>query len=121
MAGLNPISLIDEPTAAAIAFGIDMNRNNMTTLVVDLGGGTFDVSIVKLEEKVENNHKRRKFFTINKDGNTHLGGEDFDRVILEIACQKYLKEKGINLMSDDPNERQLYAKFLIKLKQKCAK
>ena len=54
MAGLNLISLIDEPTAAAIAYGIDFQKQDLTVLVVDLGGGTFDVSIVKLGGEMEN-------------------------------------------------------------------
>lgn len=89
-AGLNVLRLIGEPTAAAIAYGIDTSKNQ-TLMVYDLGGGTFDVSILV----VNNNSFEEKAIK----GDSRLGGDDFDQVIVDWACQKFKAQSGIDLKS----------------------
>ena len=99
-AGLNVLRLLPEPTAAAIAIGLDKGRDQ-TILVYDLGGGTFDVSILK----VENN----SFKVLAVNGNHDLGGNDFDAALREYALDAFTKQSGIDLRKEaasDPEVRQ---------------
>lgn len=83
------MKLINEPTAAAISYGIETNANNQTVFVFDFGGGTFDVSIVHIKDAV---------YTVKAvSGDTHLGGEDFDNRIVDYCVQLFLKEEDIDI------------------------
>ena len=91
IAGLNVKRIINEPTAAALAYGLD-KENEQTILVFDLGGGTFDVSILELGEGV--------FEVKATSGNNHLGGDDFDQKVVEWIVSEFRKESGIDLSKD---------------------
>ena len=78
VAGLNVRRIINEPTAAALAYGLDKRSKDMTIAVYDLGGGTFDISILDLGEGV--------FEVKSTNGDTHLGGDDFDRVLIDFLA-----------------------------------
>jgi molecular chaperone DnaK len=91
IAGLEVVRIINEPTAAALAYGLDKNQNQKIA-VYDLGGGTFDVSILELGDGV--------FEVIATNGDTHLGGDDFDQVVMEWILSEFKKESGIDLSSD---------------------
>ncbi len=91
IAGLEILRIINEPTAAALAYGLD-NRQNQIIAVYDLGGGTFDVSILKLEDGL--------FEVLSTSGDTYLGGEDFDKRIMDRLLEFFLKESGIDLTED---------------------
>lgn len=91
IAGLNVQRIINEPTAAALAYGLDKAKAH-TIAVYDLGGGTFDVSILDLGEGV--------FEVKSTNGDTHLGGDDFDQVILDFIAEEFRKEQGIDLKGD---------------------
>lgn len=84
IAGLNVLRIINEPTAAAIAYGLDKNSSTeMNILIFDLGGGTFDVSLLTIEEGI---------FEVNATaGDTHLGGEDFDNRLVQFCCEDFKK------------------------------
>merc|ERR1712166_461323 len=84
IAGLNVMRIINEPTAAAIAYGLDKKAKEKNILVYDLGGGTFDVSILTIDEGV--------FEVLATNGDTHLGGEDFDQRIMDYFL-KLIKQK----------------------------
>ncbi|XP_077967476.1 heat shock cognate 71 kDa protein-like isoform X2 [Styela clava] len=87
IAGLNVIGMINEPTAAAVAYGLDREiKNQRDVLIVDLGGGTFDVTIVKIEG--------RKFYVRATGGDTHLGGEDFDNKLVEYFVSEFKQQHG---------------------------
>ncbi|HKL94941.1 MAG TPA: molecular chaperone DnaK [Haploplasma sp.] len=92
IAGLNVRRIINEPTAAALAYGIDKTDIEQTILVFDLGGGTFDVSILKLADGT--------FDVISTAGDNKLGGDDFDDVIVEYLVQEFKKEQAIDLSKD---------------------
>ena len=92
IAGLNVLKIINEPTAAAIAYGFNNNENNKIILVFDLGGGTYDVSILK----IQNN----KFQVLAINGNTHLGGEDFDNELVKYYAKEFEKDNGINIYNN---------------------
>lgn len=85
IAGLDVKRIINEPTAAALAYGLDKQGKDMTVVVFDLGGGTFDVSILDLGDGV--------FEVKSTDGDTHLGGDDFDQVIIEWLAEEFKKMK----------------------------
>ena len=89
LAGLEVLRIINEPTAAALAYGLNENNDNKNKkiLVFDLGGGTFDVTILSLEYD-----KRKIFEVLSTDGDTHLGGQDFDQKLYDIANKKFQKE-----------------------------
>jgi Fe-S protein assembly chaperone HscA len=89
IAGLDVLRIVNEPTAAALAYGLDRNRSG-TVAVYDLGGGTFDCSILSITDGV--------FKVLSTNGDTHLGGDDFDRALMAVAA----KEMGIDLSSRDP-------------------
>ncbi|WP_337040807.1 molecular chaperone DnaK [Emticicia sp. 17c] len=92
IAGLDVKRIINEPTAAALAYGLDKQGKDMTVAVFDLGGGTFDVSILELGDGV--------FEVKATDGDTHLGGDDFDQVIIEWLADEFKKDEGIDLRQD---------------------
>nr|YP_009295747.1 heat shock protein 70 chaperone [Schimmelmannia schousboei]AOM64682.1 heat shock protein 70 chaperone [Schimmelmannia schousboei] len=91
IAGLDVLRIINEPTAASLSYGLD-KKNNETILVFDLGGGTFDVSILEVGDGV--------FEVLSTSGDTHLGGDDFDRKIVEWLIQEFQNDEGINLGKD---------------------
>ncbi len=92
IAGLEVKRIINEPTAAALAFGIDKIGKDQTVLVYDLGGGTFDVSILELSDGT--------FEVISTSGNNHLGGDDFDQRVVEWLVEEFKKETGVDLSKD---------------------
>jgi molecular chaperone DnaK len=92
IAGLDVKRIINEPTAAALAYGLDKQGKDMTVVVFDLGGGTFDVSILDLGDGV--------FEVKSTDGDTHLGGDDFDQVIIEWLAAEFKADEGVDLMHD---------------------
>jgi len=92
IAGLKVRRIINEPTAASLAYGLDKQDQDIKIAVFDLGGGTFDISILELGEGV--------FEVKSTDGNTHLGGDDFDQVIIDWLADEFLKEEGIDLRKD---------------------
>ncbi len=92
IAGLDVKRIINEPTASALAFGIDKKEKDQTVLVFDLGGGTFDVSILNLADGT--------FEVISTSGDTHLGGDDFDQKIIDWLVNEFRKENGIDLSQD---------------------
>ena len=91
IAGLDVLRIINEPTAAALAYGLD-NKKNQIIAVYDLGGGTFDISILKLEEGL--------FEVLSTSGDTYLGGEDFDKRVMDWLIEVFQKESGIDLRDD---------------------
>ncbi len=92
IAGLKVRRIINEPTAASLAYGLDKMHKDMKIAVFDLGGGTFDISILELGEGV--------FEVKSTDGDTHLGGDDFDQVIIDWLAEEFKKDEGINLKRD---------------------
>ena len=92
IAGLDVLRIINEPTAAALAYGLDNQGSNETILVFDLGGGTFDVSILEVGDGV--------FEVKSTSGDTHLGGDDFDHCIVDWVADEFLKLEGIDLRKD---------------------
>ena len=92
IAGLNVLRIINEPTAAALAYGMDKKDKDMTVVVYDLGGGTFDVSILELGDGV--------FEVKSTNGDTHLGGDNFDEKIIDWLVDEFKSENGMDLTSD---------------------
>ncbi|KAF9574301.1 ATPase with role in protein import into the ER [Mortierella alpina] len=92
IAGLTVLRIVNEPTAAAIAYGMDKKEGERTILVYDLGGGTFDVSILSIDDGV--------FEVLSTAGDTHLGGEDFDQRVIEHFVKLYKKKNGKDITSD---------------------
>jgi molecular chaperone DnaK len=97
IAGLEVERIINEPTAAALAYGLDKQDKSQTILVYDLGGGTFDVSILELGDGV--------FEVKSTSGNNHLGGDDFDKIVSDYLVDEFKKEQGVDL-SEDPMAMQ---------------
>ncbi|XP_004535076.1 heat shock 70 kDa protein cognate 3 [Ceratitis capitata] len=93
IAGLNVMRIINEPTAAAIAYGLDKKEGEKNVLVFDLGGGTFDVSLLTIDNGV--------FEVISTNGDTHLGGEDFDQRVMDHFIKLYKKKKGKDIRKDN--------------------
>ncbi len=93
IAGLDVKRIINEPTAAALAYGLDKQRGEGTIAVYDLGGGTFDISIIEIAE-VDGEHQ---FEVLSTNGDTFLGGEDFDKRIIDFLVAEFKKDTGINL------------------------
>ncbi len=91
IAGLEVLRIVNEPTAAALAYGLDKKKNE-TVAVYDLGGGTFDISILEIGDGV--------FEVKSTNGDTHLGGDDFDQVIMDFIAEEFQKENGIDLRKD---------------------
>ena len=104
IAGLEVERIINEPTAAALAYGLDKKKNEKI-VVFDLGGGTFDVSVLEVAEGV--------FRVISTNGDTHLGGDDFDQVMVNYVADEFKKEQGIDLRKD--------AMALQRLQEACEK
>ncbi len=96
IAGLEVKRIINEPTAAALAYGLDKKRGDRTIAVFDLGGGTFDVSIIEIAE-VDGEHQ---FEVLATNGDTFLGGEDFDKRIIDYLASEFEKETGIDIRKD---------------------
>src|SRR5437870_2842631 len=91
IAGLNVVRIINEPTAAALAYGLD-KKENEKILVFDLGGGTYDVSVLEVGEGV--------FEVKATNGDTHLGGDDYDRRLVDYIADEFKKQQGIDLRQD---------------------
>ncbi|WP_041381698.1 molecular chaperone DnaK [Spiribacter curvatus] len=96
IAGLEVKRIINEPTAAALAYGLDKQGGDRKVAVYDLGGGTFDVSIIEIAE-VEGEHQ---FEVLSTNGDTFLGGEDFDRAVIDYLIAEFKKDQGIDLSGD---------------------
>ncbi|CEK09759.1 molecular chaperone DnaK [Legionella hackeliae] len=96
IAGLEVKRIINEPTAAALAYGMDKKRGDSVIAVYDLGGGTFDISIIEIAE-VDGEHQ---FEVLATNGDTFLGGEDFDLALIEYLASEFKKDSGIDLHSD---------------------
>ena len=92
IAGLNVRRIVNEPTAASLAYGLDKTNKDMKIAVFDLGGGTFDISILELGDGV--------FEVKSTNGVTHLGGDDFDHVIIDWLAEEFLREEGVDLRKD---------------------
>ena len=112
IAGLNVVRIINEPTAGAIAYGYGINNKlndeKKNILVFDLGGGTYDISILKLE--------KNKFTVLSINGDTHLGGEDFDNKLLDFCVEEFKKETEVDIKNHKNSE-----KALRRLKNACEK
>ena len=96
IAGLEVKRIINEPTAAALAYGMDKKRGDSTVAVYDLGGGTFDISIIEIAE-VDGEHQ---FEVLSTNGDTFLGGEDFDLRLIDFLAEQFKKDTGIDLHND---------------------
>jgi len=96
IAGLDVKRIINEPTAAALAYGMDKKRGDSTIVVYDLGGGTFDISVIEIAD-IEGEHQ---FEVLATNGDTFLGGEDFDQRIIEFLVSEFKKDQGIDLSND---------------------
>jgi molecular chaperone DnaK len=100
IAGLNVLRIINEPTAAALAYGLDKEGSDQTILVFDLGGGTFDVSVLELGEGV--------FEVKSTAGDNHLGGDNFDKAVVDWMVAEFKKDQGIDLTQDKMALQRLY-------------
>jgi len=96
IAGLDVKRIINEPTAAALAYGLDKGQGNRTIAVYDLGGGTFDISIIEIDEV----DGEKTFEVLATNGDTHLGGEDFDSRLINYLVAEFKKDQGIDLHND---------------------
>ncbi|HXH88509.1 MAG TPA: molecular chaperone DnaK [Gaiellaceae bacterium] len=100
IAGLNVLRIVNEPTAAALAYGLDKEGGDQTILVFDLGGGTFDVSVLELGDGV--------FEVKSTNGDNHLGGDNFDKAIVDWMVAEFKKDQGIDLAADKMALQRLY-------------
>jgi molecular chaperone DnaK len=100
IAGLNVLRIINEPTAAALAYGLDKEGSDQTILVFDLGGGTFDVSVLELGEGV--------FEVKSTNGDNHLGGDNFDKAVVDWMIAEFKRDQGIDLGADPMALQRLY-------------
>jgi molecular chaperone DnaK len=100
IAGLNVLRIINEPTAAALAYGLDKEGADQTILVFDLGGGTFDVSVLEIAEGV--------FEVKSTNGDNHLGGDNFDKTIVDWMVSEFKRDQGIDLSQDKMALQRLY-------------
>lgn len=96
IAGLDVKRIINEPTAAALAYGLDKGVGNRTIAVYDLGGGTFDISVIEIDEV----DGEKTFEVLATNGDTHLGGEDFDTRLINYLVDEFKKEQGFDLKND---------------------
>jgi len=96
IAGLEVARIINEPTAAAMAYGLDKGTNEQKIVVFDLGGGTFDVSVLELND----DDGMKVFEVISTSGDTHLGGDDFDEVLINYVADEFKKSNGVDLRDD---------------------
>ena len=92
IAGLNVLRIINEPTAAALSYGLDKDKENSKVMIYDLGGGTFDVSILEISDGV--------FEVLATNGNNRLGGDDFDKRIMDYMVEEFKKSHGVDLSKD---------------------
>ncbi len=92
IAGLNVLRIINEPTAAALAYGLDKDKENSKVMIYDLGGGTFDVSILEISDGV--------FEVLATHGNNMLGGDDFDKKLMDYMAEEFKKSHGVDLLKD---------------------
>jgi molecular chaperone DnaK len=88
--------IINEPTAAALAYGLEKKHGNQKVAVFDLGGGTFDISIIEITD----DDGEQQFEVLATNGNTFLGGEDFDRILMEYFIKEFNKESGMDISQD---------------------
>ncbi len=100
IAGLNVLRIVNEPTAAALAYGLDKEGTEQTILVFDLGGGTFDVSVLELGDGV--------FEVKSTNGDNHLGGDNFDKAVVDWMVAEFKREQGIDLAADPMALQRLY-------------
>ena len=100
IAGLNVLRIINEPTAAALAYGLDKEGADQTILVFDLGGGTFDVSVLELGDGV--------FEVKSTNGDNHLGGDNFDKAVVDWMVAEFKRDQGIDLGADPMALQRLY-------------
>merc|ERR1719486_489036 len=105
ISGLNVLRIINEPTAAAIAYGMDKKSGEKNIIVFDLGGGTFDVSLLTIDNGV--------FEVVATSGDTHLGGEDFDQKLIQHFMEMFKTKSGVDMSKDK--------KALQKLRKECEK
>ncbi len=96
IAGLEVKRIINEPTAAALAYGMDKKKGDTKIAVYDLGGGTFDISIIEIDDV----DGEQTFEVLSTNGDTHLGGEDFDSRLINYLVDEFKKESGMNLKGD---------------------
>ncbi|MCB1147870.1 MAG: Hsp70 family protein, partial [Leptospiraceae bacterium] len=99
IAGLDVVRIINEPTAAALAYGLDKDKDGEVIAVYDLGGGTFDISILELADNV--------FEVKSTNGDTHLGGDDFDQAIVDWLVSEFKREKSIDIGQDKMAQQRL--------------
>ncbi|QUH21119.1 molecular chaperone DnaK [Alkaliphilus sp. B6464] len=99
IAGLNVQRIINEPTAASLAYGLDKTEEHQKILVYDLGGGTFDVSILELGDGV--------FEVLSTSGDNHLGGDNFDKVVIDYIAEEFKKQEGVDLRQDSMSLQRL--------------
>src|ERR1700678_652909 len=110
IAGLEVLRLVNEPTAAALAYGLDKRENGIVA-VYDLGGGTFDISILKLHEGI--------FEVLATNGDTHLGGDDIDNLLMRIALEEIQTEWSVDI-GGSPGAVQLLRRAVIKAKEELS-
>lgn len=99
IAGLEVMRIINEPTAAALAYGLDKKKDEKI-IVFDLGGGTFDVSILEVADSGDDESSSRVFQVISTSGDTHLGGDDFDEALIHYVADQFKKDNAIDLRND---------------------
>lgn len=112
IAGLEVARIINEPTAAALAYGLDKKKDE-SIIVFDLGGGTFDVSILEVADSGDEEQESRVFQVISTSGDTHLGGDDFDEALIHYVADEFKKDTSIDLRND--------AMALQRLQEACEK
>ncbi|MCR9207509.1 MAG: molecular chaperone DnaK [bacterium] len=112
IAGLEVARIINEPTAAALAYGLDKKKDE-SIIVFDLGGGTFDVSVLEVADSGDEEQESRVFQVVSTSGDTHLGGDDFDEALINHVASEFQKENGIDLRND--------AMALQRLQEACEK
>lgn len=106
IAGLEVARIINEPTAAALAYGLDKERDHKIA-VFDLGGGTFDVSIMEVASTGDADQQSKVFEVISTSGDTHLGGDDFDEALVNFVADQFKRENGIDLRNDPMSLQRL--------------
>lgn len=112
IAGLEVMRIINEPTAAALAYGLDKKKDEKI-IVFDLGGGTFDVSVLEVADSGDDDSSSRVFQVVSTSGDTHLGGDDFDEALIDHVATEFKKDNGIDLRQD--------AMALQRLQEACEK
>lgn len=112
IAGLEVARIINEPTAAALAYGLDRKKDEKI-VVFDLGGGTFDVSVLEVADAGDDNAQSKVFQVISTSGDTHLGGDDFDEELIHFVADEFKRDNGIDLRQD--------AMALQRLQEACEK